>query len=164
MDLKTNKIYLRKLNENNASIEYCSWLNDVEVNRYLETHKTTIEELKEFINKCNNNKNCLLFGIFDINNNIHIGNIKLEPIEWDNKISEIGIMIGDKNYWGKGFGHETLKIIIKYCFEVLKLEKLKLGVNYKNIRAIRLYEKRNFEKYDFIDNKNIRMQLINKNI
>jgi len=81
MDLITNKIYLRKLIENDASTEYCSWLNDSEVNKYLETHKITIMELKEFINGCNNNKNCLLFGIFDINNNLHIGNIKLEPIE-----------------------------------------------------------------------------------
>jgi len=73
-------------------------------------------------------------------------------------------MIGNKNYWGKGYGYDTFKAIINYCFTSLKLKKVQLGVNYENKRAIRLYEKLNFEKYDFIDNKNIRMHLINNNI
>ena len=44
-----NRIYLKVLTENNATEEYCSWLNDAEVNRYLETRKTTIQELKEYL-------------------------------------------------------------------------------------------------------------------
>lgn len=59
-----NRIYLRKLDEKDATVEYCSWLNDPEVNKYLETKRATIEELRRYTDDKNKNPNCLFLGIF----------------------------------------------------------------------------------------------------
>lgn len=53
-------------------------------------------------------------------------------------------MIGDKDEWGKGFAFEASETIIKYCFEVLSLRKINLGVVEENISAVQLYKKLGF--------------------
>jgi len=80
-----NRIYLRKLDEKDATQEYCDWLNDPEVNKYLETREATIKGLRQYIKDKNKDPNCLFLGIFLKENEKHIGNIKLEPVDFKNK-------------------------------------------------------------------------------
>jgi len=122
------KIYLRPLEEEDASQEYCNWINDPTVNKFLETRKTTIEELKKYIRERKENKNCLFWGIFTKDTNKHIGTIKLEPINWEKKTTNHGILIGDKNYWGQGLCVDALKTLIKNAFEKLNIRKIEGGI------------------------------------
>jgi aryl-alcohol dehydrogenase-like predicted oxidoreductase/RimJ/RimL family protein N-acetyltransferase len=138
------RIYLRKLIEDDASEEYASWINNRDVNKYLETKKAKVEELRDYIKKKSESKNCLFFGIFSKENDKHIGNIKLEPIDFNKKIATMGMLIGNKNYWGKGIGTEALKLLVNFAFEHLKIEKIDLGVLRDNKAAIRVYEKAGF--------------------
>ena len=136
--------YLRELKEEDASQEYCNWLNDPEVNKFLETKKTTIEELKQYIKEKRENPDCLFLGIFLKDTNKHIGNIKLEPVDFENKKATLGILIGDKNYWGRGICTEAVKLLVDYVFENLNLEKVDLGVISENKAAINCYLKAGF--------------------
>jgi len=138
------RIYLRILTKYNGTEEYCSWINDKIVNEYLETKKTTIEELRDYIKIRYNDPNCLFLGIFLKDNNFHIGNIKLEPIDFNKKTGTLGILIGVKKFWIKGFGTEALKLLINYAFNTLDLEEINLGVYKENIAAINAYEKSGF--------------------
>ncbi len=137
--------YLRELKEEDASQEYCNWLNDPEVNKFLETKKTTIEELKQYIKEKRENPDCLFLGIFLKDTNKHIGNIKLEPVDFENKKATLGILIGDKNYWGRGICTEAVKLLVDYVFENLNLEKVDLGVISENKAAINCYLKAGFK-------------------
>jgi len=139
-----DRIYLRLLTENDASKDYCRWLNDPEVNQYLETHQATIGSLKKYIKERTGDKNCFFMGIFDKENNKHIGNIKLEPIDWKKKSAVTGILIGDKSYWGKGIGTEATKLMVNYGFNKLGLNEIELGVLSENKAAIKVYEKVGF--------------------
>ncbi len=139
-------IYLRELNETDASQKYCSWLNDPIVNKYLETRESTVEEVKEYIKNKRDNKNCLFLGIFSSENNIHIGNIKLEPIDFINRKAMLGMIIGDRDYWGKGIATEATKLVVKHAFEKMGLEEVNLGVIPENKAAVRVYEKVGFLK------------------
>jgi len=139
------RIYLRNLIESDASEEYCEWLNDEEVNKYLETRKTTIPELVEYIKDKNQSEDCLFLGIFDSNNDKHIGNIKLEPISFDEKKGKLGILLGDKSYWGKGIGREAMVLFIDYAFAKLGLNKVYLGVISENKKAIKSYKSLGFK-------------------
>jgi aminopeptidase-like protein/methionyl-tRNA formyltransferase/RimJ/RimL family protein N-acetyltransferase len=139
------RIYLRSLTLQDASEDYCAWLNDSEVNVYLETRESTIEGLKEYIQKQIDNPNSIFVGVFDKENNTHIGNIKLEPIEWHKKRATFGILIGNKDYWGKGIGTEATQLIVNYAFDKLDLVELELGVIEQNKKAIRVYEKIGFK-------------------
>ena len=142
------RIYLRPLDENDASEDYCSWINDKEVNKYLESKKTTVENLKKYIIRRYYDPNCLFLGIFLKNKDIHIGNVKLEPIEFKKRIATLGILIGEKKSWNKGLATEALKSLIYYAFSNLKLDEINLGVQKKNIGAIRAYQKCDFRVYE----------------
>lgn len=150
-----DRVFLNKLNQKNVTKEYCNWLNNPEVNKYLETRKTTIAELKKYIREKNTNPNCLFLGIFLKENNKHIGNIKLEPINFKNKKATLGILIGDKNYWGKEIGKEAMRLVLNYALEKLNLKELNLGVISENKRAIALFKKVGF-KIDHIEKNSIR--------
>ncbi len=141
----SERIYLRELNLDDATPKYCGWLNDTEVNKYLETKYATIEDLKQYIKEKNEATNCLFFGIFDKKNNKHIGNLKLEPIDFKKKKAKFGILIGDKDYWNKGIGTEATRLIVNYAFNNLNMEEIELGVISKNKVAIRIYEKIGFK-------------------
>ena len=138
------RIYLRELKEDDASQGYCNWLNDPIINKFLETKKATIEELKQYIKEKKENPNCLFFGFFLKDTDKHIGNIKLEPINFENKEATLGILIGDKNYWGRGVCTEAVKLLAEHAFKNLNLEKINLGVNSENKAAIKCYLKAGF--------------------
>lgn len=153
--IKGKRIYLKTLNIKNATKEYCSWLNDPKVNRYLETRKTTIDEVKKYIKEKNKNPNCLFLGIFLKENNKHIGNIKLEPINFSLYNTTLGLLVGDKNYWGRGIGTEATKLLVNYAFQKLNLKEVNLVVISENIAALKVHEKVGF-KVDKIERNSIR--------
>ena len=130
------RIYLRELEEEDASQEYCNWINNPTVNKYLETRKTTIEELKKYIREKKENENCLFWGIFIKATDKHIGNVKLEPIDWKKKNATIGLLIGDKGYWGQGLCVDVEKTLIKNAFKKLKINKIDGGVISDNRGAL----------------------------
>jgi spore coat polysaccharide biosynthesis protein SpsF len=151
MKIIGKNIYLRKLTESDATQKYCDWLNDPIVNKYLETRKSSIGELKKYIKEKNENDS-EFFGIFDIENNNHIGNIKLEPIDFQKKYAILGILIGDKKYWNKGIGTEATRQLLKYAFNELNLDYIELGVISEHLSAINLYEKIGFKKINLEKN------------
>jgi RimJ/RimL family protein N-acetyltransferase len=69
-------------------------------------------------------------GFFDLDRTAHSG--------------EIGIMIGDKSYWNKGYGTEAMSLLLQHGFETLNLHRIFLRVYVSNPRAIRSYEKSGF--------------------
>jgi glutamate-1-semialdehyde aminotransferase/RimJ/RimL family protein N-acetyltransferase len=151
--VKGERIYFRNLNLEDASKEYCSWLNDPKVNYYLETRKATVEDLKDYIKEKNKKEDCLFFGIFDIKDNTHIGNIKLEPIDFVEKKAELSLIIGNMNYWGKGIGTEATNLLVNLAFKKLNLLKVGLGVISENKRAIIVYKKAGFKVIKIEKNK-----------
>jgi len=135
---------LRELIETDATERYASWLNDPEVNAYLKTREATVESLRAFIKERRSNKACLFLGVFLNKSSLHIGNVKLEPIDYAKKEATFGILIGDKRFWDAGYGTEVTKLIVGYALDKLGLDRVLLAVNQDNRRAIRAYEKAGF--------------------
>lgn len=77
---------------------------------------------------------------------VHIGVCDLHAIEPVNNMAEFGIMIGDKEYWSKGFGTETVKLMLKHGFEDLNLNRIYLYVVAEHSRGIKTYEAAGFKK------------------
>jgi RimJ/RimL family protein N-acetyltransferase len=65
-------------------------------------------------------------------------------VNWPNADGIFGIAIGDRNYWGKGFGTEATRLMLCFAFTELNLRRLTLGADATNSRAIRSYEKSGF--------------------
>ena len=103
--IEGERIFLRRLTEEDASEDYVRWMNDPEINQYLESrfYTQTIESTKAFIRSVTNDNN-YQFGIFDKATGRHIGNIKLGGINFHDKSADIGFLIGEKSFWGPHFG------------------------------------------------------------
>lgn len=139
------RVYLRLLTEMNASDKYAGWLSDPTVNEYLETRSASIEDLKQYIREKNSSDTAQLFGIFLQKTDEHLGNVKLEPIDLVSKTATMGILIGEKTWWGKGIATEVTNVIVSYAFYTLQLDEVNLGVIANNLAARRVYEKCGFE-------------------
>ncbi|MBR6382441.1 MAG: GNAT family N-acetyltransferase [Lachnospiraceae bacterium] len=84
-----------------------------------------------------------------------VGSVYLRDIDPDKKEAEYGIFIGEEGARGKGVGTKSAKLILKYAFEELGLEKIFLRVFKDNPGAVRSYEKAGFKKIDRVDTLNI---------
>lgn len=142
--LESHRLVLHPINQSFCSESYLSWLNDPEVYKYLESGGAySMNALKEYINNAINN-NVFFWAILLKSSHKHIGNIKIDPISFRHKRGEYGILIGDKNEWGKGFAREASDLIIEFCFKKLSLRKITLGVVESNTAAVSLYKKMGF--------------------
>ena len=73
-----------------------------------------------------------------------IGDIGFFNIEWTNRCAEFGIAIADKSVWNKGYGTESVQLLLRHGFETLNLHRIYLRVYSTNPRARRSYEKAGF--------------------
>ena len=85
-----------------------------------------------------------LFAIRTLSDNRLIGFIELEIDQWIHGDAFAGIGIGEREYWGKGYGTDALRILLRYAFTELNLHRVTLDVFEYNPRAIRSYEKAGF--------------------
>jgi RimJ/RimL family protein N-acetyltransferase len=80
----------------------------------------------------------------------HIGNIKLGPINIHHNYAEIGLMIGDKDSWGKGFASKSISMITQFGFNQLELEKLNAGCYENNIGSKKSFENAGYQVEGFL--------------
>lgn len=79
-----------------------------------------------------------------------IGSVYIRDIDTTHHKAEYGIFIGEEDARGKGYGTSAARLMIKYCFEELKLHRLFLRVYAENTQAIRSYEKAGFVKEAYL--------------
>ncbi len=75
---------------------------------------------------------------------VSIGTLAFVSINWHDHSSEIGISIGEKSYWNKGYGTESLKLLLNYGFQTVGSNRIWLRVYESNERGIRAYIKAGF--------------------
>ncbi len=88
--------------------------------------------------------------ICEISTGKAVGSVYVRDIDETHHKAEYGIFIGEDNARGKGYGTAAAKLMIRYCFEELKLHRLFLRVYAENARAIRSYEKAGFVKEAYL--------------
>jgi RimJ/RimL family protein N-acetyltransferase len=142
--LKGEKTVLRFLSIIDINQTYLSWLHDDEVMAGLATSGYTIENLHDYVYSKINDSTVAFFAICDSNTNEHIGNVKLDFYDAKANVAELGILIGNKNYWGKGIAYEACKLAIQYGFDKMNLRKIYLAVYESNPAAKKVYEKLGF--------------------
>ena len=76
----------------------------------------------------------------------HIGNLGLHKIDRTHRKADIGIVIGEPEYWSMGIGTEAMRVALRYGFDALGLNKISLDVLEYNTRAIRTYERVGFQQ------------------
>jgi RimJ/RimL family protein N-acetyltransferase len=141
------QVYLRPLERADINARYLGWLNDPEVTRYTETgvFPSTIDDLEKFWREVTRSHSQVILAISDRKSDQHIGNVKLGPIHWLHRHATLGIMVGEKRFWGKGAGLEATRLMVEYGFFRLNLRRIDLGVHAEHEAAVRCYEKVGFK-------------------
>jgi len=142
------KVSLKILTIEAVDGKYAGWMNDEEITQFLESRgrSYSIEDLKNYVAKIKESKSDVLFGIFENDNSMHVGNIKIGKIDSLHMHAEIGIMIGDKECWGKGYGTEAIGLVLEYAFNELCLNKLTAGMYSENVGAFKSFVNNGFKK------------------
>ena len=145
--IESERCYLRKLSVNDDLTNYLYWMQTPSNNPFILSAALSydLNQLKNFINTCNNQSDVNLFGIFTNKDGVHIGNIKFDEINLLNKSATFGILIGDKNFRGKGFAKEAIIASVLWLKDNYNVETIKLGVDHENISALNLYLKLGFK-------------------
>lgn len=144
--LHSTNSYIRPLCLSDVNQDYLSWFSDPYVLEYISFASTcpTIDSLKEYVRSKLASSDCVFLGIYDSMTNRIVGTIKFDPIDRQSGTSEIGILIGNPDFRGKGIASEALNACINYAKSSINLSYLTLGVRESNAPAIRLYKKLGF--------------------
>lgn len=144
--MKGERICLRQVRLDDVNEEYCRWMGDPEVTRYTESRFSPSDRasLTENVRQKLQDSNSVFLAIVSSDTERHIGNIKLGPIDWVHGLADVGLLIGDKTCWGKGYATEAIGLVVKYAFQELKLHKLTAGFYAANEASGRAFLKNGF--------------------
>lgn len=138
------RIYLSPMDPEDYVV-YTRWLNDLEVTRNLTLahRQITLDNEREALERISQEHN---YAIVTLDGDILIGNCGLMGIDNVNRTAELGLFIGDAGYRGRGFGGETIGLLLDYGFNYLNLNNIMLRYFAYNNAGKRCYEKSGFRQ------------------
>ncbi len=143
------KVTLRTLTLADVNQAYVNWMNDPEINKFLESRfqKQTMDSVRHFVQHMDESEDSYLFGIFENGTGAHVGNIKIGSINQRHGFADLGYLIGSKRHWGKGYATEAIKLASAFAFNELKLHRLHAGCYETNVGSMKALRKAGFS-YD----------------
>jgi RimJ/RimL family protein N-acetyltransferase len=148
--LKGKSVLLRPVRRSDISY-FLKWFNDPEVIQYLEMYLPMTEMSEEkFIEELGTTraKSVVLFVIEVIEgvSTKPIGNCSLNEVDSKEHKAIFGMVIGEKDYWSKGYGTEATRLLIDYGFQQLNLHRISSAAFAFNGRSIGLHKKVGFRE------------------
>jgi RimJ/RimL family protein N-acetyltransferase len=140
--LHGSKVTLKPATLKNAST-FVQWFKDPEVIKYTTILPLSLKDEIEWLRKVKRNKDEEIWSIF-VDGKL-IGNTGAHDLKNKDRHFTVGLVIGNKNYWGKGYGTDAFQTLIKYLLKNKKAKKLILDVRTKNKSAIKVYKKCGFK-------------------
>ncbi|HEX9015031.1 MAG TPA: GNAT family protein [Chloroflexota bacterium] len=127
---------------------YTRWINDLEVTRTLSIHPGpyTAEQEEQWYERASRTENTVDFTIYERSTMRPIGNTGFHNVDFFHRSAEFGILIGEKDCWGKGYGTEATILVLRYGFQYLNLHSIMLHVHAYNERGIRAYRRAGFKE------------------
>ena len=123
------------------------WSADSEYSRLLDwdpARRFSVKSSQNWIEKQYENEANYAFSIRTLDGDQVIGMIGLGDIRWTHRDCFVGIGLGERQFWGKGYGTDAMRIILRYAFTELNLQRVSLDVFEYNQRGVRSYEKAGF--------------------
>lgn len=118
------KVILRPVNVEH-DLPYClKWINDESINRFLKVMSPITENReREYLEGLGKDPNNITYAIETLEGKF-IGLMGLHRIDWIAGMATTGSIIGDKEYWGKGYGTDAKMLLLHYAFHRLNLKRI----------------------------------------
>lgn len=112
------------------------WINDPAIREFvLATLPQTERQEEEWFNKLGSDDKNIVLGI-ETKEGVLIGSMGIHRIEWRDRICTTGALIGERDYWGKGYGTDAKMVLLNYIFNALNLRKVCSAVIAYNKRSL----------------------------
>ncbi len=141
MRIKGKKIILRSVIFDDAA-RLTAWFLDREINDHVLRKMLRKQDIETWITSLPEKKEELHLMV-TTQEYTSIGCISLK-INFQDRHAELALLIGEKEYWGKGYGTHASCLMIQHAFKKLRMHKVWLGVYAYNTRALSLYRKLGF--------------------
>jgi ribosomal-protein-alanine N-acetyltransferase len=145
--IETAGLVLRSLEPAHARGGYAAWMRDPAVTRYLEVRFAPPDPagLEVFIATMNASEDNLLLGLFPrAEPRLHIGNIKLGPIDRRHGAAPLGVLIGDRGWRGKRLATQAIAAVCEHAFSALGLQRVEAGFYADNVASQRAFRSAGF--------------------
>ena len=144
--LTGERLYLRPIEAEDLPF-IRRWANDPEVRRLTgEALPMSKAGADEFLERVRQDKERVWFVVVLKENDRVIGEAGLLRMFHPWRNTDLSIIIGDKEAWGKGYGTEAILLLLDYAFGYLGFHRVSVGVVGFNERALRFYEKVGFKR------------------
>ncbi len=146
VNLRGKKVALGPLRRDLVPLMH-RWMNDFEVTQTLAVGRkpSTLEDQEAWYSARVGSKTERLFHVYRLPDFKPVGNCGLNGIDTQHGLAEFGIVIGEKDCWGKGYGTEACRLLLGYGFEVLGLHTIMLRAFGTNLGAVKAYERAGFK-------------------
>jgi RimJ/RimL family protein N-acetyltransferase len=142
MTINGTRVRLRRIERSDIPI-FVRWFNDPEIRSFLSMYLPMSQAAEEQWFEKQLESDRIIFGIETLDGKL-IGNLGFERIEWKNRWAEIGVVIGEREYWSQGYGTDAITTLLRFVFTEMNLHRVRLSVYDYNQRARRCYEKCGF--------------------
>ena len=145
--IESKNYVIRTLDENNIDLSYIECLNTPAITKFLDVdvnYQHTKDSIMKYI-KNRDNVNKFIFGIYTKKDKL-IGTHAL-VYNAETRTGELGVMIGDVNYWGKGVPLESRSAILDWFFKYFDAKQMIAGAFSQNFPAIYNFKRQNWEMY-----------------
>jgi [ribosomal protein S5]-alanine N-acetyltransferase len=135
--IQTERLLINPFSEKYLSLQYVNWLNDPEVVRFSDQrrYKHSLESCREYWKSFTDSPNYFWAVVEMGDEPRHIGNMNTY-VDKNNLIADIGILIGEKSVWGKGYGLEAWMAVCNYLLTDAKIRKITAGALSTNTRML----------------------------
>jgi RimJ/RimL family protein N-acetyltransferase len=136
--LQGKKTILRPLNKQTDLPSLTRWINDPEIRSFVLVYQPQMLESEEqWVDAIANNKrpNDIILAIETLDGRF-IGTIGIHGISWKDRTATTGAIIGEKEFWGKGYGSDAKMALLDYAFNTLNLHKICSAVIAYNERSL----------------------------
>lgn len=140
---QTERIGVRGLSRDELQGNYPKWFNDMEVCKH-NSHGVfpkSMAELAGFIDSLGSDKSKIVWAVFELEGGQHVGNVSLQAMNLINRNAEFAVLMGDRNYWGKGYASEAAELLLLHGFQKLNLHRVYCGTAATNIGMQHLAER-----------------------
>ena len=124
---------------------YRGWFADMEVNLYTLRFPPSLKTATSWIEEAEASNTHVLWMITVDGRTI--GTAQVDTISWHHRRADIAMIIGEKGEWGKGYGTEVVRLITRFAFEDLNLEKLIGEAIIDNVGSVRAMEKAGYRQW-----------------
>jgi RimJ/RimL family protein N-acetyltransferase len=124
----TTRLCLMPFGKEHLTERYVAWLNDPEVVRYSEQRhrRHTLDSCAAYVESFRGTPNHLWAILCVADGRLHVGNANAY-VDTHNGLADVGIMIGEKSHWGRGYAKEAWMGICDCLFRQLRVRKVTAG-------------------------------------